>query len=244
MTTALPPLIAHRGASADAPENTLASARLAWEQHADGLELDLHLTADGELVVIHDPDVRRTTGQTGTIAQLTLAQIRRLDAGGGKDPRFAGERIPSLAEMLGVTPKSKLLYVELKAGAELIAPLAAILESAAWTLPAIAFLGFDPAVLRAVKQRLPRFPAYLLAETPAAPSIASLIAECGRSDFQGLNLEHTWPITPAELEAVRTDRLQLHAWDVDDPDEARRWIGWGAASLTTNRPGWLRQQLG
>ncbi len=243
MTKLLPSLIAHRGASDDAPENTLAAARLAWEQHADGLELDLHLTADGELVVMHDSDLLRTTGQSGAIAQLSLTQIRRLDAGSWKDSRFAGERVPTLAEMLGVTPNPKWLYVELKGGRELIPTLAAVAESAAWTLPAVVFIAFDAAVLRAVKQRLPQFPAYLLAETRDAPSVTSLIAECARSHLQGLNLEHTWALTPAELEAVRSAGLERHAWDVDDPERARRWIGWGAASLTTNRPGWLRQQL-
>jgi glycerophosphoryl diester phosphodiesterase len=243
MTKLLPSLIAHRGASDEAPENTLAAARLAWEQHADGIELDLHLTADGELVVMHDPDVLRTTGQPGAVAQLSLAQIRRLDAGSWKDPRFAGERVPTLAEMLGVTPKPKLLYVELKDGTELIPTLAAMAESAVWTLPAIAFIAFDAAVLRAVKQRLPQFPAYLLAETSGAPSLAQLIAECRRSGFQGLNLEHSWALTPVDLEAVRSAGLELHAWGVDDLERARRWIRWGAASLTTDRPGWLRQQL-
>ncbi|NMC78815.1 MAG: glycerophosphodiester phosphodiesterase, partial [Chloroflexi bacterium] len=91
-----PMLFAHRGASADAPENTLAAFRLAVDENADGIELDAKLSADGQVVVIHDQSVDRTTDGHGRVGQLTLAQLKELDAGSSFSPGFAGERIPTL----------------------------------------------------------------------------------------------------------------------------------------------------
>src|SRR5687767_10257607 len=84
--------IAHRGASHDAPENTLAAVRLAWAQHADAVEVDVHLTRDGRLAVIHDPDTQRTAGVARVVAQSTLAELQLLDVGRWKASRFAGEK--------------------------------------------------------------------------------------------------------------------------------------------------------
>jgi glycerophosphoryl diester phosphodiesterase len=92
----------HRGAAGRAPENTCASFRLAWELGADMVELDVRLTADGHPVVLHDPTLDRTTSGTGRVAERTLAEIRALDAGSHFGPAFAGERVPALAEALGV----------------------------------------------------------------------------------------------------------------------------------------------
>src|SRR5438477_1876233 len=92
-------IVAHRGESADAPENTLAAFRLAWERHDDAIELDVHLTADGQLIVCHDPDTRRTTGVKKVIKETPLAELRELDAGRWKGPQWAGEKLPTLDEV-------------------------------------------------------------------------------------------------------------------------------------------------
>src|SRR5262249_38764427 len=97
-------IIAHRGASHDAPENTLAAMRLAWAQGADAIECDVHLARDGELVVVHDPDARRTTGVALEVARASVAELQQLDAGRWKDARFAGEKIPTLDEVLALVP--------------------------------------------------------------------------------------------------------------------------------------------
>src|SRR5512147_1098251 len=108
-----PLVLGHRGASAAAPENTLAAFRLAMEQGADGVELDVHRCATGEVVVIHDEDARRTAGADLRVAASPLAALRALDAGGWRGERFQGERIPLLAEVLEALPGA-LVNVELK----------------------------------------------------------------------------------------------------------------------------------
>lgn len=108
-------LIAHRGYSATAPENTLASFQAALEQPIMGVEFDVHLSADGIPVVIHDASVDRTTNGQGKVAEKTLAQLQALDAGSWFDSRFAKETIPTLAEVLALFSGTPVqLYIELK----------------------------------------------------------------------------------------------------------------------------------
>ena len=105
---------AHRGASYEAPANTLAAFLLACELGADGIELDVHLSSDGEVVVIHDFDVEATTDGQGRVRDKTLAELKALDAGGWFDPTFAGQRIPTLQEVIDAIGHHLLLNVELK----------------------------------------------------------------------------------------------------------------------------------
>ncbi|MBI5090892.1 MAG: hypothetical protein HZB26_00435 [Candidatus Hydrogenedentes bacterium] len=107
-------VIGHRGASAYAPENTLASFRLAQELGADWFELDVHLSKDGEVVVIHDGDVDRTTTGRGNVRDLTLAQLKAMDAGSKKNPKYAGEPLPTLAEALDLARGKCGVYIEIK----------------------------------------------------------------------------------------------------------------------------------
>ncbi|MEB3101598.1 glycerophosphodiester phosphodiesterase [Ferviditalea candida] len=111
-----PLIIAHRGASGEAPENTLSAFRVAIVQHADGIELDVQMTKDGRIVVIHDETLDRTTDSSGLVAGMTYEQIRRADAGHGFKA-YAGERVPLLSEVLELlAPTRMLLNIELKNG--------------------------------------------------------------------------------------------------------------------------------
>lgn len=107
-------IIAHRGASGYAPENTIAAINLAIKQGCDGIEMDVQLTQDGEVVVYHDWTVDRTTNGTGEIKDLTLEEIRKLDAGSWFSHEFIGEKVPTLEEVLKYIPKTLLLNVEIK----------------------------------------------------------------------------------------------------------------------------------
>src|SRR5262245_61979826 len=114
-----PLIIAHRGASHDAPENTLAAFRLAWQQDADGIECDFYLTRDEAIACIHDETTKRTAGVDLTIADATLDQLRGLDVGSWKDKRWAGERIPLIEQVFQTIPKGKRIYIEVKCGPEI-----------------------------------------------------------------------------------------------------------------------------
>lgn len=129
-THRMPGIIAHRGASAYAPENTLAAFRLADELEADWFELDCTLTRDGQVLVIHDDKVDRTTTGKGEVRTLSLEEVKRFDAGGWKDPKFAGERLPTLAEALDLAKGRIGVYIEIKNSADDEELMARILDVA------------------------------------------------------------------------------------------------------------------
>src|SRR5665647_1041307 len=128
--TAQNTFIAHRGASFLAPENTVASAKLAWELGADAVEWDVHLSKDNRIMVIHDDDTKRTcSGKKNlTIADSPSTLLRDLDAGILKDEKFKGEKIPFLSEIMETIPEGKKLVVEIKCGNEVIPLLIRLFE--------------------------------------------------------------------------------------------------------------------
>lgn len=246
--------VAHRGASHDAPENTLASAGLGWAQGADAVEVDVHLSRDGYLPVIHDPDAKRTTGRDAAIKDLTLAEIRTLDAGRWKDARFAGEGIPTLDQVIALLPPGKRLFVELKTGPEVVPELARCLARTGMSGQTVTIISFNYDTLQEVRRQLPDYPTQYLVgyrkpdpaspPAPPPPTLDELIERARTAGLAGLDLRHTWPLSPADVARIRDAGLQLHVWTVDDPAVAQHWIALGVDSITTNRPGWLRGQLG
>src|SRR5256885_16112584 len=105
-------IIAHRGASHDAPENTLAAVQLAWQQNADAVEVDVRMSKDGQLVVIHDDNTRRTGKAARKVSDQTLAELRWLDVGGWKGRQWSGERSTTLEEVMAAVPHRRRLFVE------------------------------------------------------------------------------------------------------------------------------------
>lgn len=246
-------IVAHRGASFDAPENTLASNRLAWSEGTDVVETDIYLTKDGKIIAIHDTNYKRTTGKDATIASLTFEEARALDAGKWKDPKFAGEKLPTLEEQIALIPPGKRMFVEIKTDPALVAELARVLAKTGSSAKNITVISFNYESLLEVRKVLPDIPTQLLAgyrvPDPKKPSkkkqpkIEEIIAKATAGHMTGLDLQSTWPLTPADVKKIRDAGLELHVWTVDDVDVAKRWIALGVDSITTNRPGWLREQL-
>ena len=145
--------IAHRGASGHAPENTLAAFRKAVEMGVDGIEMDIHLSADDEVVVIHDSTLDRTTDAEGQVAGLSLAEIREADAGDG-------ERVPTLGEALDAIPLDVLAFVEIKAAAA--TPHAVRIVQEMDRLDQVVVISFDSDALRTLRQLDSRIPMGLL----------------------------------------------------------------------------------
>ena len=243
-------IIAHRGASFDAPENTLAAAHLAWSQGADALEVDVHLTRDERLAVVHDPDLRRTAGIGRRVAEASLVELQQLDVGRWKDPRFAGETIPALEDICALIPAGKRVFVELKGGPGL---LPALKRSVEWALsiPAlrrdqIVIISFDLQTAEAAKRMLPGHEVCWIADAGAdAPgrTLAEIARVARKAGLDGLDVAREWPLDPETVQQIRADRFKLYVWTVDDPLLAGRLVRAGVDGLTTNRPGWLRAQI-
>jgi len=253
-------IIAHRGASYDAPENTLAAFQLAWHQGADGIEGDFHLTKDGHIVCIHDETTKRT-GRAGSkvvdlkVAESTLATLRRLDVGRWKHRRFAGQRIPTLGEVLAMVPKGKLFFVELKVGPEIVAPLKTVLDESSIEPEQVIIISFNAHTIRQAKKTLPDVKAHLLTgfRRPegdrdwkrASPTLDEVVRALRYSGADGLGVHANAEVVDrAFLDAVKAMGIrEYHVWTVDQPRPARHFLRLGAYSITTNRPAYLRKAL-
>lgn len=241
-------IIAHRGASHLAPENTVAAAKLAWERQADAVEVDVHLSQDGRIVVIHDGTTERTAGEDLEVAGTSAERLRQLDVGSFKAEAYAGERIPLLEEIIETVPEGKRLFVEIKCGPAILSRLENAIE-ASGKRERIVIIAFDVETIKAAKRLLPDLPAYWLVgtekdeETEAwVPHGPALVAEAASSGLDGLNV-HWAGVTADFAERVRAADLDLYVWTVDDPAAARRLARLGVTGITTNRPGRLRSKL-
>lgn len=244
-------IIGHRGAGRDAPENTLASFRLAFEQGADGVEGDYRLTSDGRVMCIHDADTERVAGKKLVVKDSTFNELRALDVGAWKGDQWRGEQIPSLEEVLAEIPDGKTIVIEIKVGPEIVEPVARILANSSIAPARVLIIGFDAEAIAECKKRLPNVRAHWLSgykeqdngrDTPTVADVATTIRQT-RADGFGSEAK------PATFNAEFVHQLQdlgcreFHVWTVDDPAVATFYKHLGAVAITTNRPGWLREQL-
>lgn len=245
----MPQIIAHRGASDDAPENTLAAMKLGWEQGADADELDVHLSKDGRIVVIHDATTKRTAGLDKPVVEQTADELRALDAGKWKSPKYAGEKIPLLEEVIPTIPPGKRLLIEIKCGAEIIPELRRVLESSGKPPAQLAIITFKLEVAQQVKQAMLAHTVYWIhaysadKQSGQFPRIADLIDRARQAKLDGLDLEQKFPIDQTMVRQVHMAGLELYTWTVDDPQVAHRHRLAGVDGITTNRPGAIRREL-
>lgn len=225
------PVVGHRGASGEQPENTLAAFDRALEQGADALELDVRVTADGVAVVIHDATVDRTTSGSGAVQSYTLDRLRTLDAG-------RGERVPLLSEVLERYPDTPLI-IEIKEE-EVVPPAREALARAAGRVIVGSFL---PAALR------PFTPATFARsasrrQTTAFWLAARLRLSLAPRSYRAFTVpERHGRLTVVDalfMRAAHRRRLPVHVWTVDDVTEARRLRALGVAGIITNFPARMR----
>ena len=231
-----PIVFAHRGASASAPENTMAAFQLALEQGAPAIEFDVKLSADGHVVVIHDQTVNRTTNASGNVAKLPLESLRELDAGSWFGAAFRGEKIPTLHEVFAAFGQTLLLNIELTNYAtpfDRLVPTVADLIQKYGVARNILFSSFYPHNLMRAARLLPAIPR------------AQLIWP-GRAGWWqrtwgrviNIQAEHPWKgdITAETIHTAHQRGRRIHAWTVNQPDELRRLKTLGVDGFFTDDP--------
>jgi glycerophosphoryl diester phosphodiesterase len=240
-----PPLVvAHRGASAVAPENTLAAFRAALDLGCMAVECDVHLSADGVPVVIHDARVDRTTSGSGAVASLTAEQLRSVDAGAWFGAQFAGERVPTLDEALEVCAGRARLFVELKSGGGSILAEAAMAAIARHPETDVAVISFDAELVQAVAQRRADVPVGLLvAERNVRRQGHVKSVQATRAVSAGFIAPQATAAGNGLIEAAHGQGLLVSVWTVDDPRAMRRLSDLGVDAVTTNDPGLARRTL-
>lgn len=247
-TAEKPLIVAHRGASKEAPENTLPAFKLAWEQGADAIEGDFYLTKDGRIVCIHDRDTQRVSGTNLVIEASTFAELRALDVGHWRGAQYQGTVIPSVEEFFAAVPAGKGVYVEIKTGPEIVPELLKILQRSGLKDEQVTFICFKEEVISTIKRVAPQFRANWLcsferdAQGNVTPTLEQALDTLRKIKADGFSSSLKY-LTDSFALGILAAGFEWHVWTVDDPEDAKRCVTLGVKSITTNTPGKIRQAL-
>ena len=231
-------IVAHRGASIEAPENTRAAVELAWQLRADAVEIDVQLSRDGHLAVIHDESLKRTANVESLVGDLLMSDLQKVDVGAWKGNQWRGETLVELPDILATIPPGRRLFVELKsdgsseASQAIITALQRDLLNTAIAPESVVLISFYPALLRAARESLPQFEAFLVVQQEPVsteptgtgsgsmswqPSIKEIIDTAVRSGFHGVDLSNTEALTREAITSIRQANLTSCVWTVNSP---------------------------
>lgn len=242
-----PMIVAHRGASKDAPENTLPAFRLAWEQGADAIEGDFHQTLDGQIVCIHDKDTKKVADRNLAVRKTTLAELRQLDVGAYHGRAFKGTVIPTIAEVFSTIPEGKIIYIEIKSDETIIPILLKEIEVSGLSVEQIVVISFNEKVIQTLKAKAPQYKASWLSgfktekNGKITPSLESVLTTLKAIKADGFS--SSTDIPRPYIKGVEEHGYEWHVWTVDDLNDAKRFKKWGARSITTNVPEYIKKNL-
>ena len=252
-----PLIIAHRGASGEAPENTMDAFKLAWELGADGIEGDFHLTRDGHIVAIHDKDTNKVTkGKNKLIVKKTnLQELQKIDVGSWKSEKYFKARIPTLEEVIDSLPMGKKFFIEVKCGTEIMKPLIYVINLKIKERPKlkenISFISFDINVVRSCRSEWPEIEANYLESykkikeiSKWTPSENEVFQFLKFSLASGLGTQANKEVLKKSfIERLRQNQLSFHCWTINDIETARHFRDLGVDSITTDFPKRIRDGL-
>ncbi len=247
MSAAEPFIVAHRGASHDAPENTLPAFELAWKQGADAIEGDFHLTSDGKIVCLHDYDTKRVSGIKKVVKDSTLAELQALDAGAWFKPEWKGTKLPTLRDVIATIPAGKKFYLEVKCGPEIVPAMLEDLAASGLKTEQLVVITFNAPVIAELKKLKPEYKACWLSSfeknSPLDPGTDEVLATVRKIKADGFSSKADERLDSAFVKTIRDAGIEYHCWTVDDAATAKRFLDLGAMSITTNRPAFLREAL-
>lgn len=242
MTSRPVSIIAHRGASSDAPENTLAAIRKAIALAADYVEIDVRLSLDEVPVAFHDPSLRRMTGTKGAplIYQLALSEIQKFDVGSRFSREFRGEKIPTLQEVLQLDWNRTGLMIEIKSSRrspkKIVKAIAHALASAPRLPPKVLVGSFSSKIVNELKKQLPSE-----IEVVGIAERADMLFRFVEADINRIALWHKL-ISSDLMQLLTARRIEVWAFTVDDIEIAKELISLGVSGIICNSPGRMRQQ--
>lgn len=243
-------ILGHRGCSAEAPENTLASINRAWAQGADGVEIDVYLSRDGHIVAHHDETTKKTAGIDRPVADQTLAELKALDVGRWKGDAFAGERIPTLQECLATIPAGKRLFIEVKCGDEIVPVLERDLAASHVPLSQVVVISFDAGVVKRMSTTRPDIETAWIVEVEHdakagrwQPDLNDVLTEARGLGADAVDLGYAPPLTRTDVDRFHEAGLKVYIWTANEIVRARELRDAGVDGLTTDRPGSLRAEL-
>ena len=245
-------VIAHRGFSGAAPENTLAAFKKALDLGVDGIELDVHQTKDNVIVVIHDKTIDRTTNGRGKIAEFSLDEIKKHDAGSWFAPEFSREKIPTLEEVIQLVNGKAIIYIEVKKGDSLYEGMSERLielidkySARKWCI----LHSFEDEVLKDIYHADKTFPIFKTVEVPdfAAGFYVKKMAFNNPithyKSFLGFNMNHN-VVTHSVVKSLHKKNLKLIVWTVNDPLHIEKMLNMGVDGIISNFPDRVKKEVG
>lgn len=236
-----PLIIAHRGAKGEAPENTMAAFELALQQGCDAFELDIHLSQDGEIMVIHDDTLSRTTNGNGFVKEMTSAELQQLDAGSWFDSAYEGESIPTLREVFELAPGHLMINVEIKGGISegVEQKLVALLEEYD-RYDHVVVSSFHFESLRTLERLNSKVKTGLLySQNFARPELLPTAAGVNAFSLHPYFI----PLEEADFRSAQNEGLQLYAWTVNEESVMNKLIEKGIDGIITDYPGRLKKVM-
>ena len=248
-----PLVIAHRGSSAQAPENTLPAFQLAWEQGADAIEGDFQLTKDGHIICFHDKDTKRIAGQPLAVSEATLEELRQLDVGSIQPQaserelhswsaeKFKGTRMPTIAEVFSTVPPVKKIFIEIKCGPEIIDPLLRELGASGLTPDQVVVIAFDSAMLKSLKERDPKWQTGWLcsfgkrANGKPQQAPAKVFKTLKEMNAHAL-MSGRGDVDKDLLDKIRAAGIEHYVWTINDPKLAATYRAQGVNAIITDVP--------
>lgn len=242
-------IIAHRGESRDAPENTLSAINLAWQRGADGVEIDVHLTRDNQIAVIHNSRTKIISGKSFPIKSRTLEKLKGVNVGRKVGKKWNYERIPTLDEVLITVPTDKYFFIEIKCGAEIIPHLKQVLSHTRLLTNQIKIIGFGLEKMAEIKKHFAEYEVFLNRRISLAKVISSktywdnLISKLKQSSLDGVNLSYTKSLNMKMVEKFHLNSLKVFIWTVNNPRKALRLISLGVDGFMSDRAGWIQEKI-
>ena len=246
-------IVAHRGASYAAPENTIPSFELAFEEGADFIEGDFWLTSDNEIVCIHDKHTKRTAPNqlNLNVKETTLSKLKELDFGKWKNKKYEGTTIPTLQEILNIIPKGKGLFIEIKdSSKEFFVKLKEILNELKFDKTLLRIIAFDPAAVILSKKYLPNIKCYWLYNWYLAKETGKLsnsekeiLNTLKMLDADGIDINVNPFVSVEFTNALKGNNFDFVTWTVDKLEDAVRLLSLGVNAITTNYPKKMREDI-
>jgi len=243
-------IIAHRGSSYLAPENTISSAKLAMQENADALELDIHLTKDNQIVVIHDSNIKRTSGINKFVKDLTLQQLKQYDFGLWKNKKWKNERIPTLEEIFNIIPNNKSIFIEIKSGMECLSEIKKLILDGIILENQMVLMDFNFKTVLKAKAMFPSVEVLWLYEfeqfaTPKRKRVLldNIIEIAVKNKIDGINIENIKQLNADFIKRANECGLKCYCWTVDNYKRAKYLMDSGINGIATNKPGWMKKKL-
>jgi len=240
-------LIAHRGESFDAPENTLTAINLAWQRNDCAVEIDVRLSLDKNIVVIHDDNTKRIGNQNKKVKNTLLKDLKKITVG---NTNYPNEKIPTLAEALATVPTKKKLIIEIKCGIEIIDSIKSEINNSKLDPSQIEFISFELNVVKEIKSILPRHKVLWLLDLDYywykkffSFSIEKNILIAKANNLDGLDLWASKIVDASFVDKIKNSELLVYLWTVNDPLRANNYFNMGVDGITTDRAQWMREQI-